>query len=372
MAVMALAAVQANADGWYMEVGSGFGDPDNIKVKSLCVFDGQLYAGTHNNNGCQIWQRSPVVGRSCWSVISTGGFGDSWNTAALSMAEFSYFLGTWHHNLYVGTYNFHSGGGQVWAFDGSTWFQAASAGFGSSDNTGVVALAVFGSNLYAGTQNADSGAEIWHFTGVTWACDMSGGFGSASNNMISSLVVHDGKLYASTYHPDGGEIWMSSDGSVWQRAVPAGFFSGTSGNGVSSMVSAGGALYAAAVSNVTGTQIWRIRPQPELLVAPSGFGSVQDYSGSAMVEYEGQLYVATHNTGTGSEVWRFQAGHWEQVNEDGFGDVSSMETPALAVQGYLFAGVWNTATGAELWYLPVIFADGFESGSTNAWSTVIP
>jgi hypothetical protein len=360
------------ADGWEVEFTGGFGDANNIKIKTLAVFDGDLYAGTHNVTGCKILKRSAYPIRSSWDVIASGGWGDGSNQAATAMQVFTYTLATPITALYVGTMN-QPAGAEIWQYNEGTWYPFNTNGFGNVNNYIISDLEVFGDSLFAAAGNTSTGAEIWNFSGITWYPVMTGGFGTADNTNITTLKAFNGKLYASTMNPNGGDIWESSNGVNWARTVPEGFFDGTYGNGVTALTDVCGSLYAAVFSNVYGVGIWRVAPGTPVLVNPTGFGDWQNSGVLAMTEYRGELYVGTHNSTTGSEIWRLRAGVWTQESERGFGDVANLETSALTVfDDRLIAGLWNGTDGAELWRLPVILADGFESGGTQGWSISIP
>jgi flagellin len=365
--VMILYAGSAVAqDGWVGEVFLGWGD-GNSQVRSMAEFDGDLYAGTYKSDGTNIYVRAVTPP---WVPSAMDGFGNASNQHAPAMAVFSYYLGTWFTRLYVGVSN-SSVGGQVWTYNGSDpWFQANTSGFGSSDNYNVSALATFSGSLWAGTANGN-GAEIYSFTGVTWVERMTGGFGNSNNFQISQLVVHDGKLFAATLNNnDGGEIWWTSNGSDWYNTVPAGFFS--SQLGVTAMASTGATLYA-AVETPGGVQVWQIDPGPIAQINSNGFGSAANECSHAMIAYQGELYVGTVNDSTGGQVWRLRGSSWSQVNQSGFGDTDNRSIRCLGVYNNdLFAGTWNSVEGSEVWRYPLIFADGFETGDTTAWSVSIP
>jgi hypothetical protein len=298
------------------------------------------------------------------------GFGTASSQHAPAMAVYTYTLVVPLTRLYVGVSN-HNLGGQVWTFDGSSpWFQANSSGFGKTANYSIASLATFAGSLWAGTANVNGG-EIYSFTGITWVERMTGGFSNSNNFEISQLVVHDGKLFASTLdNHDGGEIWWTSNGSDWYNTVPAGFF--TADVGVTAMASIGNALYA-AVDPFSGVQVWRVDPLPVVQVNSTGFGTAANESSHAMIAYQGELYVGTVNSIVGGQVWRLREGSWSQVNESGFGYPNNRSVRVLGVYNEdLFAGTWNSIDGSQVWRYPLLFADGFETGDTSAWSVTTP
>jgi hypothetical protein len=76
----------------------GFGDPDNLTIFEMAVFNDHIYAGVGNLNGFQIW-KTDATGAPPYhwkQVVTNGGHqGPSNNIAAISMYPF----GEW---LYIG------------------------------------------------------------------------------------------------------------------------------------------------------------------------------------------------------------------------------------------------------------------------------
>src|SRR3990172_7510169 len=124
-----------------------------------------------------------------WSQSNTDGFGDSGNTVVYSLAAYG-------GNLYAGTFNYS--GAEVWEYDGASWTQVNSDGFGDANNKGVNSLAAYGGNLYAGTNNDTTGAEVWEYDGASWTQANSDGFGDVDNGEVRSLTAYGGNLYAGT------------------------------------------------------------------------------------------------------------------------------------------------------------------------------
>ena len=110
-------------------------------------------------------------------------------------------------HLYVGTGTI-MGVCEIWRFDGISWAPVVGgtssmpAGFGGN-NKDAMSMAVYGTELYAGTMNDTSGCEVWRYDGSSWVqeagalptADIGPGFGSAANrraalsiNAVSSLI----------------------------------------------------------------------------------------------------------------------------------------------------------------------------------------
>ena len=111
-------------------------------------------------------------------------------------------------------------------------------------------------------------------------------------------------------------------------------------------------------------------------VADDGFGDPESpLYASAMATFMGQLFVGGGTwTSQSAKVWRSTDGTtWERSNEDGFGNLNNAQVMSLAVfNGDLYAGTYNGYMGCEIWRLNgPLFADGFESGDTTAWSATV-
>lgn len=148
-----------------------------------------------------------------WTQSNTGGFGDSSNNEVRSLAAYG-------GNLYAGTYN--PNGAEVWQYEGSNWTQVANEGIGDADNLEIYSLAVYGSNLYAGTQNTANGSQVWKYNGSTWSSINTDGFGDANNTYVYSQAVYGNNLYAGTRNDStGAEVWEYSAVQVQIYLIPS-------------------------------------------------------------------------------------------------------------------------------------------------------
>ena len=85
------------------------------------------------------------------------------------IVDFAVFSDT----LYASTWSFtETHGAEIWrssSGDSTEWTRVVADGLGDSDNEGVVNLEMFGSYLYAGVVNGDTGCEVWRTSdGATW------------------------------------------------------------------------------------------------------------------------------------------------------------------------------------------------------------
>ncbi len=265
------------------------------------------------------------------------------------------------------------------------WVQSNINGFGSPRNMGVLSLASFNGQLYAGTYNRSTGAQLWRLGDAGWTAVITDGFSSGRNVGIDHLIEFKGKLFAGTWNYDygedrtrGGEVWRSADGEHWTRIADKGF--GVPSNGeVFRFTVFNGTLYAGTWSYADdrGAEIWRSRTGIAgdwTRVVTNDFGDAGNRAVVTFEEFDGYLYAGTDNFASGAEVWRTSDGStWTQVNSDGFGDPYNYVVTALEpFNGYLYAGTYNYANsdnpGGELWrcqqcdgtdWQPVPVAKGF-------------
>ena len=95
----------------------GFGDSKNHHAVSMVVFDDYLYVGTSTDKyseppySCEVWRTAAIgdIPFNDWEQVNADGFGDPGNGGVASMAVFD-------NQLYVGTGN--NNGCEVWCFDG--------------------------------------------------------------------------------------------------------------------------------------------------------------------------------------------------------------------------------------------------------------
>ncbi len=303
--------------------GPGFGKTANIAVHSMAADGTYLYAGTNNfGDGCEVWRFdgtnwTQVTGQSAVGTPGTGpGFGDSNNGCAHSSA----CLGA---NLYVGTYN--NGGCEVWRFDGTNWTQVLGQGaagtptgngFGDPLNITAWAMAAFDTNIYVGTERGSvqvaestqmeashaslgsggqlmsgehvavfapgDGCQVWRFDGTNWS-EVVGqspdgtpgtgpGFGDPGNEVVLFLAVSNNFLYAGTGNSSGCQVW-SYDRNSWIQSAQSGF----GANNIEAFCGAHafGTLFI-GTGKISGSEVWAL---------PYTFYFAEGYTGSNFREY---------------------------------------------------------------------------------------
>ncbi len=164
--------------------------PTTRSVRTLKVYNGELYAGTEGNY---------VVDAGGGVFVTTNG--TTWSeskrfTAIGSLERTVQCLEVFNNKLYAGTNRNASLG----IFDGTSWSEITP--FGAA--TSVYTLKVYNGKLYAGT---DNNRIFVSDDGITWL--ESNIF---TETQVRSLEIYSGKLYAGVN--SGGKVYVF-DGSTW-------------------------------------------------------------------------------------------------------------------------------------------------------------
>ena len=128
-------------------------------------------------------------------AINTDGFGNSNNEGIVYMVE--------HEGvLYAGVSNAVDGTVVMGSRDGENWKPVSDHGFGNARNIGIVRMRSWKGYLYAGLWNLTEGAELWRskspYDGDTWEQLASGGFGEGpANQAVGSIRWLCGHPYRS-------------------------------------------------------------------------------------------------------------------------------------------------------------------------------
>jgi PKD repeat protein/sugar lactone lactonase YvrE len=121
---------------WELVVPNGFGNPDNINISALRVFDGYLYAIPYNfSTGLEVWRTSNGTN---WEQVSLPGLGDSNNRGTY----WNNGIATFNNRLYIGTTN--------WASGGRVWKKTVTADFAADPLIGPPGTVVTFTNLAGG------------------------------------------------------------------------------------------------------------------------------------------------------------------------------------------------------------------------------
>ena len=357
-AAMEMSSFKVDAQAWMQVNEDGFGDPNNIFIRSMGEFDSYLEAGTFNEiTGCEAWRYDG----DSWVQFNIDGFGDVNNIGIGSGSVFG-------ENLYLGTQN-EVTGCEVWKYDGATWTQVNEDGFADPNNIRAAFMGVYDGDLYVGTQNEVAGCEVWKYDGATWTQVNEDGFADPNNFKVFSGAVFNGNVYVGTCNKaTSTEIWMY-DGVNWTQANEDGFGDPNNNKGSASMAVFGNNLYVGTGSGhpeATGCEVWRYDGVDWTQVNEDGFGDANNFGALSMTVFGDNLYVGTGKRpeATGCEVWLYDGDTWTQVNTDGFGDPNNKRAFSMATfDGNLYVGTRNEPGGCEVWQMKGIIPDIKANGS---------
>lgn len=362
------AAAQPTAivPGWVQSNESGFGDPANYVISALDEFDGQLYAGTWNDGGAQLWRTSDGYN---WSQITPG-----WSISNTSVCDLSPFAG----QLYIGTDG--EQGGEIWRGDGSNWERVATGGLGDASNS-FYALTVFSNALYVATVNpppaiggTGNGGEVWRSASGdsgSWEQVNTDGFGFGPTWLDLTMDVYQDHLYVglSRVTSDGGtlaELWRTGNGVDWTPVFTDGL--GYAGNSyVAAMAEFHGDLYIGLRNTATGGQVWRSGDGLSWTpVFTDGLGAKARARPYGLIVHDDRLVVVFSRIDLGAEAWQTSDGlTWEQIASGGWGNSNNgmadyFDKAAAVFRGSLYIGTLNETDGGEIWrrlhmvYLPLV------------------
>jgi len=139
------AVVLPNAFSYAKVNQDGFGD--NVsECSALCVYDNRLYVGTSRNANVYCYDSG-----TSWNQVSENHLG---NPANLNVP----CLSVYNNKLFAGTQSWGIGL-QIWPYNGSSWNQEDQNGFGNSHNTDAYSMIGFTDQLYVGSIK-----QVWRTT----------------------------------------------------------------------------------------------------------------------------------------------------------------------------------------------------------------
>ena len=180
----------------------------------MAVFRGELYVGTRNNNGAELWRSPDGI---IWFPVMTGGFGSPASDAIAGLVGFE-------NALYVGASNAVTGA-QVWrTFNGSSWEQLVDDGFGDAGTPRSTRFAVGDQGLLAAVSGPSNQGLIWESAGGdVWTQSSTAGFADAENTSIGALQYWRDRVYAGTANQAAGcEVWRGGRHPVFEDGFESG------------------------------------------------------------------------------------------------------------------------------------------------------
>ncbi len=282
---------------WDGNAWSALGSGMNHFVEALAVNGTDLYAGGWFTAAGGV--SANYIARwngSTWSALGSG--------MGSAPGPYVFALAVSGTNVYAGG-NFISAGGvlvnRIARWNGSTWSGLGSGMGGSTPGVDVRALAVSGTNLYAGGQFSTAGGvpakSIAKWNGSVWS-NMGSGMDKLA--FTSALAVSGTDLYAGGYFTTAGGVPVNQiakwDGSVWSAL----------GSGVNHYVYAltadgAGHLFAGGPFTMAGTNASFFVAQASVGVAPKILTPPQ----SQTAEYECAADFAGRVTGIPTPTYQW-------------------------------------------------------------------
>ncbi len=311
-------------------------------------------------------------------LLSPAAYSDTWTRLAtqgieghFDMSREPNSMAVFNGKLYVGASSSTPRGCFLFCYDGSSWKAVNTEGFGDQGNTRVSSLAVYGSFLFAATENYSTGCQVWRTAGVggppytDWTKVDNDGFGSSANRSGSSMVEFDSHLYVLTFNNSTGcQLWRTAAAggppfTDWTKVNSNGFGNGHNWGATLAVYSSH--LLAGTFNNYDGCQVWWTAgaggpPYTDWQqVNTNGFGR-PDLNVRTMIVYGGYLYAGVYNSTSGCEVIRTAASggppftDWTRVNSSGFGDSRNFGAYSMAVfNSSLYVGTYKYEVGCEVW-----------------------
>ncbi len=279
--------------------------------------------------------------------------GSSWSALGSGMNYIVYALAVSGSNVYAGG-DFTTAGGTaanyIAKWDGSSW-----SALGSGMNEGVRALAVSGNDVYAGgvftTAGASAANYIAKWDGSSWTALGSGMGGGFLGTSVSALAVSGSDVYAggnfTTAGGSAANYIAKWDGSSWMglgsgmRGPPPGFSANVYALAVSGTdVYAGGTFFTAGGSAANFIAKWNGSSWTAL-------GSGMSFDVYALAVSGSDLYAGGFFTMAGGSTANYIA-KWDGSSWTALGSGMNNYVYALAVSGSdLYAGGFFTTAGAS-------------------------
>ncbi|MCB1057004.1 MAG: hypothetical protein KDD11_16000 [Acidobacteria bacterium] len=329
-----------------------------------------FFSATDGTHGYELWSSDGSVAGTQMVADLYPGVGSSYPEDLVELGGFLYFLAA-----------DSTSGKQLWRSDGTEMGTVPILVLnpGGAGGSGAEELVEAGGKLfYSATDGSAHGRELIAFDGTTGTLlDLSPG---ASSSEPAYLIPWGEKVVLTAIHPTGDwELWVS-DGTV------AGTHSLDVNPGDPDLVpaalgaSAGGLVFVQGDPNSVGPFELRVTqgtPGVSTLLASVDWVD-RAYSQLRYLDlasFGGYLYFSAGQTGTiGLELWRTDGTVTGTEALDFYpGPTSSAPYEYRVAGSRLFFTAQDVDAGWQLFSLTPaeIFADGFESGSTSAWSTVV-
>lgn len=346
--LLLLFSIIMNAQSW-SNVGTGMNGNPVFQVFCFEKYSSELYAGGTFDSAGGVWtNRIAKWNGSTWAALGTGLQGTGMNLTVLAMAVY----GT---DLYIGggimtAYGSPSEGIVKW--NGSS---ITAVGSGISYNSKIYALCVYNGELYAGGDFSSAGgiaaSNIAKWNGTTWS-SVSGG----TNGLVRAMFVYGGNLIVGGSFSTAGTVAVSKiakwNGTTWS-GVGASFSSGD----VLALAQYGSDLYVGgnftnALSKWNGSS-WStvgtgLGMYPSIsalavyggdLYAGGGFSASTGATANYITKWNGSAF-STLGTGTNATVNALSVYNNQLYAGGAFTQAGGSQRKAIAR--------WNSPTGIEV------------------------
>jgi hypothetical protein len=325
------------------------------------------------NSGSNTWTRT----------TDSRGQNGGWNTEA-SVIESQVTNGS---DIYVGT-SLITGSADVWRRAGTTWTKVGADGVNSSWNAltyeGVYALAVWGTDLYAGLGLNAGDGEVWRCSLTTncssWTKVGGDGVGpTSSHEAVRKLVVHSGALFAATGDTAGDGDVYRYDGTSWSQIGGDGINSSWAAatyEKVETLTSDGTYLYAGLGLTAGDAEVWRWNGTAWTKIGGDAVNSSwanTTYEAAQSITNDGtNLYVGLGASSGDGEVWQWNGTTWSKIGGDsvnnGFNASVVQSLQYDSVNNRLLAGVYHSVGATEWSYSGGSWTMVGGVGVGNSWS----
>lgn len=349
------------ATAWQQVGGNGLGDPENVTVPVMTVWNGYIYAGVGRPDTSGRIYRS--ANGTTWDLVEDN-FGHADLNMVVDLAAFDGYL-----YAALGSETATPVAGEIWrTADGTTWTQSGAEGLGDANNTEFYHFAEFDSQLYIGSINMGGGQLFRTTDGVTWNNITNDGFGDNGNIIIWGLKSFGGYLWAGTENLAGGQVWRSTTGDTadWIKFSDYATLGQPQFTMINNFFDFDSHLFWTA-SSATGAIIAKRDSDALILSSVPGLGNIKNiWFSEGTAEVGGQVYIGTRNTTTGGELWALTDGlTGTQIGEDGFGNVDNFALYAVTFNKYLYVGFSSSDDTVGLQIFRRVSSPNFEITNHN-------
>jgi ELWxxDGT repeat protein len=239
---------------------------------------------------------------------------------------------------------------------------------GAGDPDALTELVAWNGAPYFVADDGVTGRQIWRSEGVTAVriSNLAGGYSP------ENLTAGPGGLYF--VYDDatlGSEIWRT-DGVVTQPVTDIDPLAGDSYPAY--LTAVGDRLYFRADDDVTGYELWWTDGSQVVQVADLWPGTSSAYPSDLVAAGDRLVFAADDGT-SGRELWITDGALVQRLPEAWPGAAAS--TPTAVAVDPAATRILYSAFGPTTWREPYridlrLFADGFESGNSTAWSATVP